>query len=82
MDVTYTSEKYDPNKSYARYVRKDWDGAYHWCEVGLGDEAAKRQDYRQGKADAPEIPEDIRDAADALCGYFPSYVDWPSTPTC
>ena len=39
MDVTYTSEKYDPNKSYARYVRKDWDGAYHWCEVGLGDEA-------------------------------------------
>jgi hypothetical protein len=79
MKVTYTSEKYDPARQYDRYVRRDGNGVYYWCEVGPGGEDERRLDYRQGTVEVSEIPDGVRAAADALCGYFPSYVDWRMT---
>ena len=73
MIATYISEKYNPKEKYSRYVRKDGNGVYYWCEVGKD-----RFNYRQGTAEASEIPSLVRQAADALCGFFPSYVDWPA----
>lgn len=69
--ITYQSPKYDANRTYRRYVRADQNGGYQFCEFADG------FDFRQGTATADELPETIRDAADALEGYFPSYVDWP-----
>mgnify|MGYP003333163162 CR=1 FL=1 len=82
MQVTYTSEQYNPANEYRRYVRRDGNGVYYWAEVGTSAHAQTngawhRYDYRQGIVDPSELPDDVRDAADALCGYFPSYVDWP-----
>ena len=73
--ATYTSEKYDPGRIYDRYVRLDMDGSWHWCEVGTGDD--KRSDYRQGIVDPAQLPDEVRERAEALQGYFPSYVSWP-----
>lgn len=77
MNVIYTSENYDSSKSYKRYVRLDMNGTYYWCEVFGDTKNDRRYDYRQGTVFAHEIPEHVRDKADALQGYFPSYVDWP-----
>ena len=74
MEVSYTSDKYDPAMPYNRYVRKDWNGVYYWCEVSVSHD---RRDHRQGVVAETELPEDVREKAYALCGYFPSYVDWP-----
>lgn len=58
-----------PNK---RYVRADGD-MYRFCVVG----ADRRIDLAQGTVAADQLPADVKAAADARRGFFPSYVDWP-----
>lgn len=74
MEVTFTANIYYPAAVRARYVRANIkNGDYSWCEVG----SDPRWDLRQGLANADELPDDIRAAADALRGTWPGYVDWP-----
>ena len=72
MKVTYQSKNYKPEAVLKRYVR--FDGLNYWfCEVGKN----RRYDLRQGTVDASEIAPAIRDAAEAVRGHIPSYVEWP-----
>lgn len=77
MEATYTSKSYDPNRQYARYVRLDGNGVYYFCEVGDDPKSEKRYDLRQGTVLERELPKSVAEAAQALQGFFPSYVDWP-----
>lgn len=72
MKTTYTARSYDPTKPYRRYVRNDHGDGYRWCETD------GRWDVRQGSVDASELPDDVRAAADARCGWSPPYVEWPN----
>lgn len=71
MRTTYQSDRYAPEIVTARYVQR-LGGEYRFCELN-----AARRDIRQGVVEACELPEDVRRAADAQAGYFPSYVAWP-----
>ena len=75
MRATYTSRTYAPEHVTARYVRRCVSGEYQFCEVG----ADRRYDIRQGVVDADELPDDVREAADNLCGHTFAYVPWPIT---
>lgn len=73
MKVTYQSNIYSPEKVAKRYVRCDFDGDYHFCEVN-----AKRYDIRQGIVDEAELTTEVKDRAESRRGYIPSWVEWPA----
>lgn len=72
MQVTYTSRDYDPSHTYRRYVRKDWNGEYRWCETD-----DRGYDARQGIVTGGELPGSVRAAADRMLGQAFGYVEWP-----
>lgn len=75
MIVTkYQSRKFDPARSYRRYVRKDAMGdGYSWC---LTSERGK-YDVAQGTCESADIPSDVKRLADARRGEVFGYVIWP-----
>ena len=54
-----------------RFVRATPDG-YAWCIRG-----ETGYDVEQGTCDASDIPQHIREAADARRGHAFGYVEWP-----
>ena len=72
LKPTYTAKSYSPEKVMKRYVRCDGDG-FAFCEVGED----KRYDLRQGKVDAADIPEPLKESAKERYGQAFSYVEWP-----
>lgn len=78
MEVKYTSKHYDPARVRGRFVRRNAVGVgYSWCEV----DRQSRYDLRQGTANASDLPDDIRKAADDLRQQYFGYVEWPITET-
>jgi hypothetical protein len=72
MLVTFQARGYRSADVTARYVRNS-GGEYLFCEVGQD----RRYDIRQGTVSGRELPDDVRKAADARRGLWPSYVEWP-----
>jgi len=70
IKVTYQAEGVLEGK---RYVRRGEGSTYHWCSRSHD----PRYDAAQGTCDFSDLPEAVRDAADAISGSFPSYVEWP-----
>ena len=73
MQITSRSSRYKPEAVIKRYVMHAMDGSYCFCEVGQD----RRFDLRQGTVMAAELPDSVREAADARKGYWPAYVEWP-----
>lgn len=77
IDTTSTADAYEPGLVRSRYVRAPLvgGGRYAWCEVGDD----RRYDLRQGRCDAFDLPDDVRQAADVqrASGVWPYYVEWP-----
>lgn len=74
MNITYVARSYAPTMTVKRYVQNAGKLGYKWIEQ---DQDRKRFDVRQGTVDATELPPDVKAAADAREGFYPSYVDWP-----
>lgn len=77
ITVIYSSKKPHPFK-LERFVRAlsrpmiD-EPPYYWCAR----DPDTKLDFQHGRCDAVDLPPEVRSAADALKGYFPSYVPWP-----
>lgn len=71
ITVTYTSQKYSPERVKERLV-KLVSGEFVWCEVGHNN-----LDVRQGKCGLEDLPENVVRAASAVSGKTFSYVNWP-----
>lgn len=63
-----------PHRIGDRFVRTLLPGkSYAWC---IRDAVDHRYDVQQGLCDREDLPDDVRKAADARFGHFPSYVEW------
>ena len=73
MLVTYIAKGYKPELVIARYVRRSLidPTVYSFCAVGTD----RRYAIRQGLAEASDLPEAVRLAADQNTTVH--YVNWP-----
>jgi hypothetical protein len=55
-----------------RFVRATYPAGFFWCLRG-----ACMHDIAQGTCDASDLPDDVREAAEARMSRAFSYVEWP-----
>lgn len=72
ITVTFRSIGYDKTRKYRRFVKRTKDG-YVWNETTW----RGHYDVRQGRADASDIPVEIRKLADARKDEKFAGVAWP-----
>jgi len=78
--VTYKAQNYRNQVEGTRFVRASsgfgrLPGCYYsWC---IRDALDLRYDVQQGRCDAEDLPDAVREAAEALAGQAFGYVEWP-----
>lgn len=80
ITVTYKAQNYKNQREGARMVRASSAAiggkpvSYAWL---IRDALDLRYDIQQGRCDAEDLPDAVREAAEALAGQAFDYVDWP-----
>lgn len=73
VQVLYQSSLYTEEMPLTRYVVKAAEGGYRWCEQNKTD----GYDYRQGRCDAEDLPEPIRQKCDDYGPNMFYCCEWP-----